>query len=168
VNAKIAFARTSNFVYGRSDIYVMNPDGSGQTNLTRDSSSNWNGWDGPAWSPDGKQIAMFGETISTMGNGQIYIMNADGWNKREVSPARPSKFRTHPARYQTDGYPAWSATGTIALDSDRNACFPGDHSFTNTCTEIYVMNANGSGFRRLTDERHEFGPGYPHGRRTAR
>src|SRR5215211_5519903 len=45
-NGKIAFIR-------HSDIYVMNSDGTGQTNLTRTKA----GVEGAVWSPDGKKIA---------------------------------------------------------------------------------------------------------------
>src|SRR5262245_49125199 len=56
---------------GNNEIYVMNADGSGQTNLTNNPASDA----GPAWSPDGRQIA-FGSFRD--GNGEIYVMNADG------------------------------------------------------------------------------------------
>ncbi len=49
----------------------MNPDGTGQTNLTEDSGS-----DGyPAWSPDAQKIAFSSDRDD---DDEIYVMNADG------------------------------------------------------------------------------------------
>ena len=54
------------------DIYVMNPDGTGQINLTNNVAFDG----GPAWSPDGTMIA-FQTTRDGLG-GDVYVMNADG------------------------------------------------------------------------------------------
>jgi Tol biopolymer transport system component len=62
---KIAFS-------GAYDVYVINVDGSGQTNLTRSNSkSNYD----PEWSPDGVRIVFARETE---GYSDIYTMNPDG------------------------------------------------------------------------------------------
>ena len=61
---------------GNAEIYVMNVDGSGQTNLTAMA-----GTDGrPSWSRNGTQIVFMSMRD---GNMEIYIMNSDG-----SSPAR--------------------------------------------------------------------------------
>ena len=65
---KIAFGSNSD---GNYEIYVMNADGSGQTNLTNNSANDWY----PSWSPDGTQITFSSERD---GNAEIYFMNADG------------------------------------------------------------------------------------------
>jgi dipeptidyl aminopeptidase/acylaminoacyl peptidase len=49
-NGLIAFTSDRD---GNDEIYVMNPDGSGQTNLTKDPAIDQL----PAWSPDGTKIA---------------------------------------------------------------------------------------------------------------
>jgi TolB protein len=56
---------------GNYEIYVMNADGTGQTNLTMNAAADYHG----IWSPDGRQIA-FGS--SRGGVAHIYVMNRDG------------------------------------------------------------------------------------------
>src|SRR5437660_277310 len=64
LNGKIAFNTNRD---GNEEIYVMNPDGTGQTRLTNDAASDV----GPAWSPDGLKIA-FNRGFD------IFVMDADG------------------------------------------------------------------------------------------
>ena len=56
---------------GNHEIYVMNADGSDQTNLTKNPASDRS----PAWSLDGKRIAFDSDRD---GDDEIYVMNADG------------------------------------------------------------------------------------------
>jgi Tol biopolymer transport system component len=73
----------------RTDIYVINPDGSSLVHLTQQTEG---GYD-PTWSPDSRQIAF----VSTRdGNSEIYVVNADGSG---VAP-----LTDHPAM---DVSPAW-------------------------------------------------------------
>jgi Tol biopolymer transport system component len=126
-DSKIAFIRGPGNRPPPWAYYLMNADGSGQRNLTRE----W-GLDGfPGWSPDGEKI-LFGSERD--GNWEIYLMNADGSGLRRLT--------RHPA---TENSAAWSPDGRkIAfIRSRRHALFDGD---------IYVMNADGSGQRRLTSE----------------
>jgi TolB protein len=63
-----------------SEIMLMNTDGSGLTNLSRDA---WfDGW--PSWSPDGRRIAFSSNRSDVY---QIYVMDADGRNVQVVAPS---------------------------------------------------------------------------------
>jgi Tol biopolymer transport system component len=77
-----------------SEIMVMNADGTGVTNLSRNP---WfDGW--PSWSPDGTQVAFSSNRTDVY---QIYVMDADGGNVRVVAPAPIVQVR-----------PQWSPDGT--------------------------------------------------------
>jgi Tol biopolymer transport system component len=57
---------------GDTEIYVMNADGSGVTQLTNNLATDCQ----PAWSPDGKRIAFLSTRDGV--DSEIYVMNADG------------------------------------------------------------------------------------------
>ena len=124
-------ATTARIVYvsnrgGNPQIYIMNPDGSGQTRLTITAAAN----DNPSISLDGRKIVF---TSNRDGNGsdEIYSMNSDGTDQTRLT-----------SNSVTDFSPAWSPDGSrIAFTSFRD----------NARGEIYVMNANGSGVTRLTN-----------------
>jgi Tol biopolymer transport system component len=107
---------------GNEEIYVMNADGSGQTNLTNHPARDYV----PSWSPDGALIAFASERD---GNSEIYVMNADGGGQTNLTN-----------NLAGDVAPAWSPdSALIAFESWRDGG-----------NEIYVMNADGSGQTRLT------------------
>jgi Tol biopolymer transport system component len=70
----------------KQDIYTMNPDGTGVTNLTRTyTDPNWSplgNADGtPEWSPDGTKISFTGTALSDIGSccsRNVYVMDATG------------------------------------------------------------------------------------------
>ena len=71
---KIAFAAVH--YRGELDIYVIDADGTGQTNLT---STKTIIEDEPSWSPDGKQIAFTrADAGDVYADQDVYLMNADG------------------------------------------------------------------------------------------
>ena len=63
LNGKIAFVSDRD---GNSEIYVMNPNGGGQTRLTNNPAEDID----PAWSPDGRRIAY---VANPSGNADIYV-----------------------------------------------------------------------------------------------
>src|SRR5438034_890603 len=115
---RIAYA---NFHSGRSEVFVINVVGTGETQLTTDG-----GFPG-AWSPDGTRIAF---ANSSDGDDEIFLMNPDGSG---VTRLTDNTFRDFPT--------AWSPNGAqILFQSDRD----GDE-------ELYVMNTDGTGVTRLTN-----------------
>ena len=115
---------------GHFNIHAMNSDGTEATALTNDTLG-----DGDAkWSPDGTRIVL---TKSF----DIYTMNPNGTGLVRLTDG----FRTTPPSYSIQ--PAWSPDGKkIAFVTDRGSPGPGVGLM-----EIYVMNVDGTGVARLTD-----------------
>jgi len=113
------------FSYG--DVWVMNADGTGKTNLTNYLSTG-NSGDSPDWSPGGAKIA-FGFPGTSY---DIDVMNADGTGIVDLTSASALN----------EIHPAWSPDGTkIAFQRDLGGA-GGE--------EIFVMNADGTGVTKLT------------------
>jgi TolB protein len=81
---RIAYARMQG---GAFHIYVINADGSGDTQLTTTGSN-----ENPAWSPDGRFIAF---SSKRRGPAAIYVMRTDGSGQVRVSQGKGSA--TQPA-----------------------------------------------------------------------
>jgi Tol biopolymer transport system component len=82
---KIAFTSDRD---GNDEIYVMNPDGSGQKRLTRSPGADVK----PKWSPDGTRIFF---TTNRYGNADVFSMNPDGTGQANIS--RNSRDDVHPS-----------------------------------------------------------------------
>jgi Tol biopolymer transport system component len=126
---------------GTMRLYTMNPDGSDVREVDTDI------WVEYAdWSPDGTKFVC--ECRPPGSNDyEVYVFNADG--------SDPQRLTTSPGH---DGFPVWSPDGTlIAFASDRDDCRfndapdciragrDGPHS------DVWIMNADGSDQRRLTE-----------------
>ena len=108
------------------EIFMMDLDSSTLLNLTNDPGSDHY----PRWSPDGRRIAWNKWPPRGLdGGAEIFTMNADGSNPRNLGR----------------GYrPKWSPDGTMigfTLDGRLDTAF--------------VMNADGTGRRRVTDDLHD-------------
>ena len=139
-----------------TEIYVMNADGSDVRRLTeRQGGPPYSESDtAPCWSPDGKRIVFTsfrGEAVRDGGNEDIYVMDADGNNQRNI---RPSLAR--------DMHPCWSADGTQIVFASVVSSIPGVRPKPRASyIDIYVMNSDGSDMKRLTE--HPFDAHYPRG-----
>jgi Tol biopolymer transport system component len=151
---------------GRAELYVMNADGTGRRQLTgnlRRSSMS-------SWSPDGRKIAL--EAF-----GVVYVVNADGGGFRRLTPANATDwaFAWSPngSAIATTGtcgvcitdvargtrrrltrmgalhdVLSWSPDGhRLVFASDQHAARTADGG---SAGELYVINADGSGLRRLS------------------
>ncbi len=79
---KLAFIRDA-AEYQNYDIYSVNIDGTGLTQLT---SGHYTGEEQPDWSPDGTKIAYVSYAIPyTSESGEIYVMNSDGTNRTRLT-----------------------------------------------------------------------------------
>ena len=91
---RIAF---SDFV--TSQIYAVNPDGTGLAQLTHEPQGIAARW--PDWSPDGSRI-LFVRFNPSNGMGRIWIMNADGTGQRRLASDAPG-YSDYQPRYAPDG-----------------------------------------------------------------
>lgn len=126
-----------------TDIYLVKVDGSGLTKLTSDSGLNGN----PTWSPDGRQIAFDGNREPDR-RSKIWVMNADGSNQRKLTDIHDTSNPT----FYGDRTPSWSPDGAKILFTG-NRDFNGTRNcFTVNCSEIFVMNADGSNDHPITND----------------
>jgi Tol biopolymer transport system component len=122
---RIAYASTRS---GSTQIWVMNADGSNQTQLTRGLGADSPDANAPDWSPDGRRIAFWSGFETRY--GEIWTMSADGSDARRLT--------VQPAPVSSDN-PMWSPDGAqILFDTSRSGT-----------PEIWMMNADGSGQRML-------------------
>lgn len=93
LQGRIVFTTTKN---GKSEIHIINANGSSPRNLTPPEASDLQ----PDWSPDGGSIA-FVRSSEGVGNRDIWLMNADGTNRRPFAYG-----------YNDEIDPAWSPDGS--------------------------------------------------------
>ena len=104
MNVCVAFAKAPNtakiifgtYRGGNRELYLMNPDGSEQVNITNNRADDIDG----AWSPTGEQILFVSDRDRFIGSWDLYLMDADGENVHPVF--EKSAARRHPT-WSPDG-----------------------------------------------------------------
>ena len=110
---------------------MINADGTGLTRLTDNPEED----SGPSWSPDGQKILFMSIRDEQY---DVFVMNADGSAQMNLTATRGD-----------DAWPAWSPDGgRIAFESERDS--PNLETYEINL-EVYLMNSDGSGVARLTN-----------------
>jgi TolB protein len=140
----IVFTSTRN---GDLDIYTMDADGSNVKQLTREL-----GYDGgPFWSYDGKKIVyraehpqtpeqiadyknLYARGLIRPGNLEIWVMNADGSGKHQVTHNGAANFA-----------PYWLPDGKRIIFASNVTNTKDPAGF-----DLYIVNEDGSGLERVT------------------
>jgi TolB protein len=118
------------FTNDGNGLWVMKSDGSNPHAITSADDID------PTWSPDGSMIAF---ASSRTGSRQLFVMNADGSNVRQVTDLE-----------NMGGRSSWSPDGTKLTFYAGPA---GDH-------DIYVINVDGTNLVQLTDGGDNLGPSW--------
>lgn len=127
----------------RDEIWIMNDDGTGMRQLTRypaeDTTAEWYAYHAgpPQWEPNRNIISFISKR---KGNYSIFTINPDGSGERQLTP---DGF--------DEGWHAWSPDGSTIVYNGNE--------MDGREYDIWVMNADGSGARRIPSRhRVEQGP----------
>jgi TolB protein len=114
---------TGRIAFINGDIYTMNADGTGLTNLTNNPAN----YALLKWSPDGKKLSF---TMDPYGKGEGYVINADGSGLTNLT--------NNPAG---DFIGSWSPDSKrIAFTSNRDGR-----------SQIYIINVDGTGLTNISN-----------------
>ena len=141
VTSKIVFTSNRD---GNPEIYIMNPDGSEQVNLSKHPAADYD----PVWSPTGEEILF----VSDRGGAEdLYLMKADGTRVRKVF--RKSVGRESPT-WSSDGkqlaYHRFNKLAIYIASKDGN----NEEKLTNGLWPVW--SPNGSEIAYVGDEAFEF------------
>jgi Tol biopolymer transport system component len=169
--SKLAFTSDGDGTDNYYDVFTVNADGSGFTNVSAHRGPAWS----PSWSPDGSKLAYSNGIVYTVnadgsgfkgltdgdGSGEpvwspngskiafdrnhdIYVMNADGSGQTRLTDTTDEEER-----------PAWSPDGSEIAYVRRSGCRGPDGDYlawpdSAGCYAIFVMNDDGTAQTRLT------------------
>ena len=120
---------------GSEKIFVINPDGTGNVQLILDNTRQGNfekymlAWGAPSWSPDGSLLAY--TSLDEKENPKIYVVNADGTNKRLV---------------RNDSFKQWSPS--FSHDTKRIVYI--SYPETKYKEELFIVDIAGTERKQLT------------------
>jgi TolB protein len=138
----------TDFANGNTDVFVINPDGSGRRQLTIDGSKDST----PSWSPDGALIVFVANRGGDLQRTSLWLMRADGTYQREIYRGEGSSLE-----------PFWSsATDQIFFSNDEIGGRTGNF-------EVFAISPDGQQKRRVTESpRFDVSPSVsPDGKRVA-
>lgn len=122
--------------------YVREHDGN-FLQMTRNPESNGISDTVPDWSPDGARIAFSAARDMHGIEYDIYVMDADGGNRTQL---------THTGHSHVSSAPDWSPDGTKIAFFSRAYEDIGEAGYSHFGSDIYVMNADGGDLRNLTQD----------------
>ena len=125
--SRIVFAEVT--AQGNDDLYLINADGTGRTQLTDEVGDEYD----PAWSPDGSLIAFgFDDLGLDAFSTGIFIVDPRTGEVTELVTRRNERL----------GWPAWSPDGTRIAFS----------AYSQSGWDLYVMDADGRNLTKVHDE----------------
>jgi hypothetical protein len=137
VNGKIAFGRWLDSAQTTRAIFVINPDGTGERQLTHPPDEVVDNH--PDWSPDSSKIAFERCAVRC----ETWVMNADGSGAKRLGP----KCDADPPACEDRGAPAWSPHGKT-LASNR-AFGPVENDTIKSSQLVLIDPKTGKVLRRL-------------------
>lgn len=127
----------------RLQLYVMNRDGTGQRRLTGGEEIDYQ----PVFSPRGDWVAFISRREQASVVHAIHVVRADGSGRRLLSDGSAN-----------DAEPRWSPDGkkilftrTAVIKKYYREMSPEERAKMRGSADVFVMNSDGSGVRKLTD-----------------